>query len=127
MAVRKAMAAPAQFQQENFSEYHLYSLGRKTSVEDKETKQISLLQGSGVPVVKLFIVNGQNFYYHNAQNPGSPLKDDVMVYYKFKNEEKADWGFPCRRETCGFIKRIQRAECCLWEKTGSITRRKMNS
>jgi len=26
--------------------------GRKTSVEDKETKQISLLQGSGVPVRK---------------------------------------------------------------------------
>ncbi len=93
--VMKAMAAaPAQFQQENFSEYHLYSLGRKTSVEDKETKQISLLAGSGVPVEKLFIVNGQNYYYHNAQNPGSPLKDQVMVYYKFKNEEKAGLGIP---------------------------------
>src|SRR5216683_1318811 len=44
----KAAAAPAQFQQEAFSEYHLYSLGRRTSVEDKETKQISLLQGSSV-------------------------------------------------------------------------------
>src|SRR2546425_5010057 len=33
-------AAAQQFQQESFSEYHLYSLGRKTSVEDKETKQI---------------------------------------------------------------------------------------
>jgi hypothetical protein len=91
-------AAPAkakeQFQQEAFSEYHLYSLGRKTSVEDKETKQISLLQGSGVPVQKLFIVNGQNFYYHNAQNPGSPQKDPVLVYYKFKNEEKAGLGMP---------------------------------
>src|SRR5258707_1896739 len=31
--------AAQQFQQEAFSEYHLYSLGRKTSVEDKETKQ----------------------------------------------------------------------------------------
>ena len=50
------------------------ALGGKTSVEDKETKQISLLQGSGVPVEKLFIVNGQNFYYHNAQNPGSRSK-----------------------------------------------------
>src|SRR5467141_1079364 len=89
----KAAAAP-QFQQENFSEYHLYSLGRKTSVEDKETKQISLLQGSGVPVEKIFVVNGQNYYYHNAQNPGSPLKDPVMVYYKFKNEEKAGLGIP---------------------------------
>src|SRR5262249_1255985 len=85
MVAQKAAAAP-QFQQESFSEYHLYTLGRKTSVEDKETKQISLLQGSGVPTQKVFIVNGQNFYYHNQQNPGQPLKDPVMVYYKFKNE-----------------------------------------
>ena len=97
-AMDMVAAAPAkareQFQQEGFSEYHLYSLGRKTSVEDKETKQISLLQGSGVPVQKLFIVNGQNFYYHNAQNPGSPQKDPVLVYYKFKNGEKAGLGMP---------------------------------
>jgi hypothetical protein len=93
-AMAKAVPAAPQFQQENFSEYHLYTLGRRTSVEDKETKQISLLQGSGVPVQKLFIVNGQNFYYHNAQNPGSPQKDPVLVYYKFKNEEKAGLGMP---------------------------------
>ncbi len=93
-----AKAAPAaganQFQQENFSEYHLYSLGRRTSVEDKETKQISLLEGSGVPVEKLFVVNGQNYYYRNMQNPGTPLKDPVQVFYKFKNEEKAGLGIP---------------------------------
>jgi hypothetical protein len=87
-------AAAPQFQQESFSEYHLYTLGRRTSVEDKETKQISLLQGSNVPVEKIFVVNGQNFYYRNAQNPGSPLKDPVMVFYKFKNEEKAGLGMP---------------------------------
>jgi hypothetical protein len=92
MAVTKSAAA--QFQQEAFSEYHLYSLGRKTSVEDKETKQISLLQGSGVPVEKIYMVNGQSYYYRNQQNPGAPLKDPVMVYYKFKNEEKAGLGIP---------------------------------
>ena len=95
MVARGAMAKAApQFQQENFSEYHLYSLARRTSVEDKETRQISLLEGTGVPVEKLFVVNGQNFYYHNSQNPGSPLKDPVMVFYKFKNEEKAGLGVP---------------------------------
>jgi hypothetical protein len=87
-------AAAAQFQQEAFSEYHLYSLGRKTSVEDKETKQISLLQGSGVPVEKIFVVNGQSYYYRNLQTPGAPLKDPVMVYYKFRNEEKNGLGIP---------------------------------
>jgi hypothetical protein len=91
--MNKAAAAP-QFQQEAFSEYHLYSLGRKTSVEDKETKQISLLQGSGVPVEKIYMVNGQSYYYRNQQAPGAPLKDPVMVYYKFKNEEKNGLGIP---------------------------------
>jgi len=92
-AAPMAKAAP-QFQQESFSEYHLYTLGRKTSVEDKETKQISLLQGTNVPVDKLFVVNGQNYYYRGQQNPGSPIKDPVMVYYKFKNAEKAGLGMP---------------------------------
>jgi hypothetical protein len=94
MAVPAATKAAQQFQQEAFSEYHLYTLGHKTSVEDKETKQISLLQGSGVPVEKLFIVNGQSYYYRNLQTPGAPLKDPVMVYYKFKNEEKNGLGIP---------------------------------
>ena len=94
MRAMESKAAAPQFQQEAFSEYHLYSLGRKTSVEDKETKQISLLQGSAVPVEKIFMVNGQNYYYRNQQTPGTPLKDPVMVYYKFRNEEKNGLGIP---------------------------------
>ena len=93
-ATRAMAAKEQQFQQENFSEYHLYSLGRKTSIEDKESKQISLLQGSGIPVDKVFVVNGQNFYYHNRYAPGAPQKDPVMVFYKFKNQEKTGLGMP---------------------------------
>jgi hypothetical protein len=87
-------AQEKQFAQEAFSEYHLYSLGRRTSIADKETKQINLLSGTGVPVEKLFAVEGQQFYYHNYQHPGSPLKDVVQVYYKFKNDEKSGLGMP---------------------------------
>ena len=90
-----AAAAPEQaFAQESFSEYHLYSLGRRTSIENAETKQISLLSGSGVPVKKAYIVEGQNFYYHNQHHPGSPLKDVVQTYYKFKNDERSNLGMP---------------------------------
>ncbi|MBI3484087.1 MAG: DUF4139 domain-containing protein [Acidobacteria bacterium] len=91
--VMDAAAAP-QFAQESFSEYHLYTLGRRTSIAEKETKQINLLSGTGVPVEKLFVVEGQQFYYHNYQHPGSPLKDVVQVYYKFKNDEKSGLGMP---------------------------------
>jgi len=87
-------AGREQFAREAFSEYHLYSLGRRTSIADKETKQISLLTGTGVPVEKLFVVEGQQFYYHNYQHPGSPLKDQVKVFFKFKNDENSGLGMP---------------------------------
>ena len=80
--------------QESFSEYHLYTLGRKTTINNAETKQVSMLAGTGVPVQKRFIVDGQAFYYHNQQHPGAPIKDVVQVYYQFKNEEKAGLGMP---------------------------------
>jgi hypothetical protein len=91
---QRAAASPEAFAREIFSEYHLYSLNRRTTLEENETKQISLLNGSGTPVKKLFVVNGQNFYYRNRQNPGSPLKDSVQVFYKFRNDEASGLGMP---------------------------------
>jgi hypothetical protein len=88
-----AKAAPP-IQQESFSEYHLYTLNRRTSIFDKETKQLSLLNASRFPVEKHFIVNGQSYYYRSAMTPGAATKDPVMVYYKFKNEEKTGLGMP---------------------------------
>jgi len=90
-----AKAAPApQFQQENFSEYHLYTLGRRTSIMNQESKQISLLEATGVPIQKVYVVNGQYYYYHSQAAPGAPARDPVQVYYKFKNEEKGGLGMP---------------------------------
>jgi len=88
------VAAAAPMAQEAFSEYHLYTLARKTSINNNETKQVSMLAGTGFPVNKRYVVNGQSFYYHNFQRPGTPLKDQVEVYYQFKNEQKGGLGMP---------------------------------
>jgi len=88
-----AVAAPP-MEQESFSDYHLYTLGRKTTINNNQTKQVSMLSGTNVPVRKRYVVDGQAFYYRNAQHPGSPLKDVVQVYYQFKNEERAGLGMP---------------------------------
>jgi len=93
-AVSGAVNAPAPFQQESFSEYHLYSLNRRTSIFDQESKQISLLNASHFPLRKVYVVNGQSYYYRTAVQPGAPVKDPVQVFYKFKNEEKAGLGMP---------------------------------
>jgi hypothetical protein len=86
------VAAP--FQQESFSEYHLYTLGRRTSIENNESKQISLLSAPAIPIERRYVVNGQTGYYHTAAEPGAPIKDPVEVYYKFQNEEKSGLGMP---------------------------------
>jgi hypothetical protein len=91
-AERAAPAAP--MAQETFSDYHLYTLNRKTTINNSQTKQVSMLEGAGVPVKKKYVVDGQSFYYRNAQHPGAPRKDVVQVYYQFKNEEGHGLGVP---------------------------------
>ena len=94
MRVAEAMPAPAPMAEESFSEYHLYTLGRKTTINNNQTKQVSMFTGTGVPVKKRYVVSGQQFYYHNQQNPGAPIKDKVEVYYQLTNDEKAGLGVP---------------------------------
>ena len=89
-----AMADNSAMAQEAFSDYHLYTLGRKTTINNNETKQVSMLTGTGVPIRKRYVVEGQSFYYRNGQHPGSPIKDVVQVYYQFKNEERGGLGMP---------------------------------
>ena len=93
---RMAQAAPAPppMEQEAFSEYHLYTLQRRTSVNENETKQIALLSSPNVPVEKRFVVDGQSFYYRGPVSPGAPVKNDVKVYYRLKNDEKSGLGMP---------------------------------
>ncbi len=94
MMMKAAVAGAAQFAQEPISEYHLYSLERRTNLQDKETKQISLLAATGVGFSKVFEVDGQQYYYHNAQRPGEPLKEPVQVHIKFKNSQENSLGMP---------------------------------
>jgi hypothetical protein len=92
-ADRPAAAAPP-MAQEAFSEYHLYTFGRRTTINNAETKQVALLNGTAIPIRKRYVVNGQNFYYRNALQPGAPIKDVVQVFYQLKNEEKGGLGMP---------------------------------
>jgi hypothetical protein len=93
-AVAGSGAAAPPFQQEAFSEYHLYTLGRRTSIGNSESKQISLLDANGIGIVKTYEVDGQSYYYRSAIRPGAPLKDPVQVYYEFRNDEKSHLGMP---------------------------------
>jgi hypothetical protein len=89
-----AAAAPkAIMSQESFSEYHLYTVGRKTTINNAETKQVNMLGATGFPIQKRYVVDGNYAYYRSART-GSPIKDQVEVFYQFKNEEKSGLGMP---------------------------------
>jgi len=94
MEMMSAAKAAPQFVQEGISEYHLYSLGRRTSIQNNESKQISLLNGTGVPIEKHLVTEGNAYYYRNSQGLGNPITQPVKVTYQFKNEEKGGLGMP---------------------------------
>jgi hypothetical protein len=93
VAMRAAPAAAPTMAQESFSDYHLYTLGRKTSINNSETKQVSLLNATGFPVRKRYVVDGRSYFYRSA-HPGSATRDAVQVFYELKNESKAGLGMP---------------------------------
>lgn len=94
MVAERAAVARDEMAEQAFSEYHLYTLGRRTTVANAETKQVALLHGTGVPVVRRYVVDGQAWFYRNRQHPGTPLKDAVKVFYDLRNDAASNLGKP---------------------------------
>ncbi len=101
---RNAQAADAVHEQ-GLLEYHLYTLGRKTTVADNQTKQVALLSAANVPVTKTLELDGADYYYRNAQargDLGTRLK--VGTFITFKNAG-GELGIPLPAGTIRVYKR----------------------
>jgi hypothetical protein len=81
----KAIAEP-QFEERAFFEYHLYTLGRKTTIHDRETKQISLFPNAVVKGEKMYAFEGQGGRWRGGEN------QKVKVRLKFKNRKEDGLG-----------------------------------
>lgn len=78
--------------EESFSEYHLYSFPRKTTIKQNQTKQISLLQASGPACVKKYEYRGQTDYFFAKI---APLREQkVETFLEFDNKEANQLGMP---------------------------------
>ncbi len=89
-----AMAAAApRMAEESLLEYHLYTLDHPTTLAENQTKQVSLLSASGVPVRKEFLLHGADYYYRSSYGElGQKMK--VGVFVEFDNKESAHLGLP---------------------------------
>ncbi len=92
---RAAMKAARtdEFQEKGFFEYHIYDLQRKTTVKDKQTKQISLLDAYGAGIQKELLVHGIQTYFTMQYRENIP-KQPVNVYMKFNNSKENHLGMP---------------------------------
>src|SRR5207249_1287552 len=91
------------FVEKSFFEYHLYTLGRETSLSNKSTKQIELFPTkSNVPVTKTFVYYGlpQQWRYfippqpNQDRNLGTEMNKKVDIYLQIKNSEHNGLGIP---------------------------------
>jgi hypothetical protein len=95
------------FNEEQFSEYHLYTLQRPTTVKDREIKQVSLLEATGVPVTKKLVIDAMRQYGMWRPNEGVVGVGEIkpLVFIEFTNDEKSNLGMPL---PMGTIKVFQR-------------------
>jgi hypothetical protein len=94
--VMRAMAAEAdvsQFSEEGFFEYHLYTLGRPTTLRESEQKQVTLLEGQGIGIDKRLVFYGAAHYYR-GQYGDVVSNQKVGVSLDIENAERNHLGVP---------------------------------
>lgn len=93
MVMAMAPQADKGFREEPLFEYHLYDLERPTTIKDRQTKQIRLLQAAGVGVDKEFLVMGSSGLFTQSALNRSPRRP-VSVFLNVRNHENNRLGMP---------------------------------
>ena len=109
--LEKAMVQSAEMDggmvEEQMFEYHLYSLERPTTIKDNQTKQVALLQATGVPCKKDLLLQGNDFYY-SSQAGDIERNLKVGVFLEAVNSKKNNLGLPLPRGVMRVYKKDSR-------------------
>jgi hypothetical protein len=96
-----AAEAPPGFAEKAFFEFHLYTLGRRTTLPNNSTKQIELFeQARNVPFKKQLVYYGMAGPAYGRpspitdREPGTPSNKKVDVYLELVNESRYGLGMP---------------------------------
>ena len=100
------------FEEKGFFEYHLYTLGRRTTVENNQTKQIQFIDIPKVPVKKVYTYSGLKSVwdrgdYDTDETYGADCRKTVRVNLEFTNDEDSKLGIPLPKGIVRVYKRDQ--------------------
>ncbi len=79
--------------EESFAEYHLYTIPRRTTIKQNQSKQVRLLSANTVKVEKLYEYRGQEYFF-SQRFPQVMPEQKVGVFVKFRNDEENSLGIP---------------------------------
>ncbi|MCK5583370.1 MAG: hypothetical protein KAI33_06250, partial [Elusimicrobiales bacterium] len=93
-ALRKERSAQ-RFKEKSFFEYHMYTMQRKTTLKNNQTKQIELFSAPKVSVKKVYTYKGAKYgwYYYNDWK-GQQCNKKINVNIEFKNSKENHLGIP---------------------------------
>ena len=103
VAEMAAKAAP-QFKEEEFFEYHIYTLQRTSTIKENQTKQISLVTADSIPVRKELLYRGATYYYYNRYGEAI-TNQKVGVYIEMENKKEHNLGIPLPKGTVRVYKK----------------------
>ncbi len=101
--------------EKSFDEYHLYSIARRTTLRDRETKQVEFLRADGVKATRLYVYDGAfidpNRYrgwgsesIRQDRDYGSIANPKVWVMREFENATDNNLGMPLPRGRVRFYR-----------------------
>ena len=99
-----------------FDEYHLYTLGRATTLHDRETKQVEFIRAAGVNTKQIYVYDGvkidPNRYngwnmetIRNQAEYGTESNPKIWVMREFANSEANHLGMPLPKGRVRFYRR----------------------
>ena len=87
MPMRKSAGVARDFEEKTFMEYHMYTLGRKSTIANNQTKQIEFVERiENIPVKKEFVYETSDSYSRNSNN------DKVQIKIIFDNKDVSGLG-----------------------------------
>jgi hypothetical protein len=100
--------------EKSFDEFHLYTLGRPTTLRDQETKQVEFVRSPGIHALRLYVYDGaqvQQYGYYSMdqirqdQSYGTQSNPKVWVMEEFKNSEVNHLGIALPKGKLRFYRR----------------------
>ena len=114
--LRMAVAEPELVTEAALEDFHLYTLGRRTTLRDLETKQVEFVRAAGVQTRRRYVYDGagidfrqyRNWSTENFRNQrvlGDPGNTKVAVVREFRNSEANGLGIPLPKGRLRFYRR----------------------